>query len=98
MFSVLAKLFKESEMRSIDELIQTIKTAPLVPKPECTNLFFTFDWKSFIKDKFAKTPLEFHSFYHSFHFSKEDGKTKFRCKLFPQDTELLPAHQRWDRV
>ena len=89
-FSVLAKLFKESEMRTVDELIQTIQKAPLVPRPECRSLFFIYNWKDFIKNKFAGTPLEFHSFYHSFKFSKEDGKSKFRCKLFPQDTEYLP--------
>ena len=77
-------------MRSIDELVQTIKMAPIIPKPECTNLFFIYDWKSYIQTKFAKTPLEFHSFYHSFKFSIEEGKSKFRCKLFPQDTEYLP--------
>ena len=90
MFSVLAKLFKESEMRSIDELVQTIRTSPLVPTPVCTNLFYIFDWKSFIQNKFAKTPLEHHSFYHSFKMSLEDGRTAFRGKLYPQDTEYGP--------
>ena len=90
MFSVLAKLFKENEMRSIDDLVKTIENAPLVPKPVCSNLFYIFDWKAFIQNKFAKTPLEHHSFYHSFKFSSEEGKTAFRGKLYPQDLEYGP--------
>ena len=90
MFSVLAKLFKESEMRCINELVHTIKNAPLVPKPECTNLFYVYDWKSFIEKKLAETPLEHHSFFHSFKFSKEAGKAILRAKLYPQDTEYGP--------
>ena len=90
MFSVLAKLFKESEMKCIDDLVKTIEAAPIVPPPVCTNLFFVYDWKSFIQKNLAKTPLEHHSFYHSFKFSKEGGKTKFRGKLYPQDSEYGP--------
>ena len=89
-FSVLAKLFKESEIRTVDELIEIVRNAPFVPKAICTNLFYTFDWKLFIMDKFAKTPLEHHSFYHSFEFVSEGGQAKFRAKLYPQDTEYGP--------
>ena len=91
MFSVLAKLFKESEMRCINDLVQTIQTAPIVPSPVCVNLFYSFDWKNFILPNLAKAPLEHHSFYHSFKISKEEGKTKFQGKLYPQDLEYGPA-------
>ena len=87
MFSVLAKLFKESEIPCIDELVKTIENAPLTPKPVCTNLFYIYDWKSFMVNKFAKTGLEHHSFYHSFKFSKLRGKSIFQGKLYPQDME-----------
>ena len=89
-FSVLAKLFKESEIRSVDELSEIVRNAPFVPKAICTNLFYIFDWKQFIMNKFAKTPLEHHSFYHSFQFTSEGGQAKFRAKLYPQDTEYGP--------
>jgi hypothetical protein len=92
MFSVLAKLFKESELRCIDDLIRTIEAAPISPSPVCKNLFYTFDWKGYIQQKLAKTPLEYHSFYHSFKFSKEEGKSKFRAKLYPQDLEYGPSN------
>jgi hypothetical protein len=88
---VLAKLFKESEIKCIDELVEIIKKAPVVPpNAVCSNLFYIFDWKNFIKNNFANTPLEYHSFYHSFKISSEDGQTKFRGKLYPQDTEYGP--------
>ena len=77
-------------MSSIDELIQLIESAPLVPKPECRNLFYVYDWKSYVQNKFARTPLEHHSFYNSFKISKESGETKFRAKLYPQDPEYGP--------
>ena len=91
MFSVLAKLFKESEMRCINDLVQTIQTSPIVPSPMVVNMFYSFDWKTFIQSKFAKAPLEHHSFYHSFKISKEEGKTKFQGKLYPQDQEYGPV-------
>ena len=90
-FSVLAKLLRESEVPCIDDLILLIENAPLVPKPECRNLFYVFDWKSFIQTKFARTPLEHHSFYNSFKISKENEQTKFRAKLYPQDAEYAPT-------
>ena len=71
-------------------MIEIIKSAPIDPTPTCTNLFYTFDWKSFIMGKFARTPLEHHSFYHSFAFTKEASKVKFRCKRYPQDQEYIP--------
>ena len=90
MFSVLAKLFKESEMRCIDDLMRTMEESPISPSPVCSNLFYAYDWKSFIKPNLAKSPLEYHSFYHSFKLSKEGGKTRFRCKLYPQDSDYFP--------
>ena len=74
----------------MDELLELMKTAPLVPKATCSNLFYIFDWKNFIQNKFANTPLEYHSFYHSFQLIREDGQVKFRGKLYPQDTEYGP--------
>ena len=90
MFSVLAKLFKESEMRCIDDLMRTMQESPITPSPVCKNLFYAFDWKKFVKPNLSNIPLEYHSFYHSFMVSKEGGKTRFRGKLYPQDTDYSP--------
>ena len=54
--------------------------------PTCS----TYSTGRLIQNKFAKTPLEHHSFYHSFKFSKEEGKTSFLGKLYPQDLEYGP--------
>ena len=91
-FSILAKLFKEREMMCVDDLLETMKNAPLCPKAICSNLFYIFDWKKYIQNKFAKTPLQHHSFYHSFQLVCEDGKAKFRGKLYPQDAEYFPEN------
>ena len=77
-------------MKCVDDLMEIMKNAPFAPKATCINLFYIFDWKRFVLNKFAKTPLEYHSFYHSFQFVCEDGKAKFRGKLYPQDTEYVP--------
>ena len=90
MFSVLAKLFKESEMKCIDDLMSTMEESPITPPPVCKNLFYVSDWKSFIKPNLTKIPLEYHSFYHSFKLTKEGGITRFRGKLYPQDSEYAP--------
>ena len=90
LFSCLAKVFKESEMKSIDDLIDKIVDSPIIPKPTCTNLFFIYNWKGFIQEKLSETKLENHSFYHSFKFDQEKGKTLFRAKLYPQDREFGP--------
>ena len=90
MFATLDKLFRENEIRTIDELVSIIKAAPITPAPIVRNLFYIFDWKGFIMSKFARTPLEHHSFYHSFNFTKEGDHVKFRCKRYPQDNELVP--------
>ena len=94
LFSCLAKVFKESEMKSVDDLIDKIENSPIAPKPVCTNLFYIHAWKEFIEGKLSKTKLENHSFYHSFKISKEISnekeKTLFRGKLYPQDAVFGP--------
>ena len=89
-FSILAKLFKERDVKCIDDLIDIMKNAPFNPKASCFNLFYVFDWKKYIQDKVARTPLENHSFYHSFKIVCENGQAKFRGKLYPQDDEYIP--------
>ena len=90
-FSTIDKLLKETEVSSLDDLVQLIESTPLTPKPVCKNMFYIFDWKSFIADKFSKMTLENHSFYHSFQFCKENGTTKLRAKPYPQDTDFVPS-------
>ena len=90
LFSCLAKVFKENEMSSVNDLIDKIVNSPIIPKPLCTNLFYIFDWKNCVTEKLSKTKLEYHSFYHSFNFVKENGKSVLRAKLYPQDVEFGP--------
>ena len=77
-------------MKCIDDLLELMKTGSFSSTPICSNLFYIFDWKKYVQNKFARTPLEYHSFYHSFQFVCEDGKAKFRGKLYPQDAEYVP--------
>ena len=87
-FSILCQELK-CEIRSVDELIDKIKNAPISPKPEVEHLWYTWDWASFIKDHMAKE-LKNHSWYNSFQFKKEEGSVRLRCKKFPQDPEWKP--------
>ena len=75
---------------TIEELSQTLSEAQIKPKPVVKNLLFVYDWKAWIETKFTRIPLENHSFYHSFMFSKEKEKVRLRVKKLPQDTEYSP--------
>ena len=88
-FSILCQELK-CEIRSVDELIDKIKNAPISPKPEVDHLWSTWDWSSFIQNHMAQD-LKNHSWYNAFQVKKEDGAVKLRCKKFPQDLEWKPA-------
>ena len=88
-FSILCQELK-CEIRSVDELIERIKNAPISPKPAVEPLWYTWDWAASMKDHMAKE-LKYHSFYNSFQLLKEDGSVKLRCKKLPQDVNWKPA-------
>ena len=90
LFSILAKEFKHSEIKSLPELMKIICDSPIKPKPTCESLWWTWDWKSFIEEKLSDKELSNHSFYNCFQIKKEDGKTKLRAKPLPQDSSWTP--------
>ena len=53
MFSILCRVLK-SEIRSPDELIKKMKEAPIIPKAEVEELWFIWDWRSFIIPKLSE--------------------------------------------
>ena len=89
LFSILTQEFK-SEIKSLEELFDKMKSAPIEPKPEVESLLFIWDWKGFISPLLSKKELKYHSYYHSFQVKKEDYVVKFRAKYMPQDTEWTP--------
>ena len=60
MFSMLATQFK-SEITTLEDLKEKILQAPIVPKPICRSLLYTFDWKGFIADKLCSPGLKYQS-------------------------------------
>ena len=79
-----------SEIRTIEDLRSKITNAPIVPKPLCKSLEYIFGWKSFVEPWLTNPQLTNHSKYHSFLWTREDGKVKFRAKRLPQDSSLEP--------
>jgi hypothetical protein len=90
MFSILTQEFRNSEIKSLPELIQKICDAPVKPKPTCESLWWTWDWKSYVEDKLSNKDLQNHSFYNCFQIKKVNGMTKLRAKPLPQDTVWTP--------
>ena len=79
-----------SEITTIEDLKNKILSAPMIPKPICRTLWYTFGWKSYISDHLASPALENHSKFNSFLISREDGEAKLRAKKLPQDSQLVP--------
>ena len=88
MFSMLATQFK-SEITTLEDLKEKILQAPIVPKPICRSLLYTFDWKGFITDKLCDPGLKYQSKYNSFIFTMEKKKVHLRAKKLPQHGELV---------
>ena len=65
-----------------------MKNAPIDPKPIVENMFHINDWRGFINDKLY--PLQYHTRYNSFKFSKEEGEVRLRCKRLPQSIQYGP--------
>ena len=79
-----------SEITTIEDLKNKILSAPMIPKPICRTLWYTFGWKSYISDHLTSPALENHSKFNSFLISREDGEAKLRAKKLPQDSQLVP--------
>ena len=80
----------KSEIRCPDELIKKMKEAPILPKPEVEELWYIWDWRSYITPKLCEKSLVNHSFYPSFQLKKEGDVVALRAKKYTQLTEWVP--------
>ena len=44
LFSILTQEFKHAEIKTKEELINTIKTSPIQPTPDVEYMWYTYDW------------------------------------------------------
>ena len=86
LFSILAQLFKTQEIRTIEDLVFLMENSVIKPKPEVEELEYIWDWKAAVTPQLTGKMTN-HSIPHAFQFKKEDGVTKFRSKLLPQDSK-----------
>ena len=89
-FSILCQELK-TEIKSLDDLFDKLKSAPIVPKAEVEHFLYTWDWKSFVEDHLTEKSLENHSFYHSFKFFHDGDTVLMQAKHLPQDIEWTPS-------
>ena len=83
-FSILTQVFKNSEIRTIEDLMDLIRKSPMDPKPDLHHLWSVWDFKSWADDNLSGKKLRNHSFYHGFKINRENGFTKLRAKALPQ--------------
>ena len=88
-FSILSQELK-SEIKSLDELFEKLRGAPIIPKAEVEHFLFSWDWKTFIEEHLTDKSLANHSYYHQFQFVKDNETVKMRAKHLPQDVEWTP--------
>ena len=84
---MLAQSFKNTDIKTIEELIKKIDEAGITPKPEIEILDYIWDWKMLALDNLSAQELKNHSMYHAFRLSREDNKTKLRGKRYLFDSE-----------
>ena len=89
LFSILCRVLK-SEINCPDELIKKMKEAPIIPKAEVEEMWFIWDWRSYITPKLCEKSLVNHSFYHSFQLKKEGDAVALRAKKYTQMSEWVP--------
>ena len=91
LFSILAQALKGTEVSTLDELVDILKSAPIQPVPSVKVLYFISDWKKFVEPKLTKERLSNHSGYHCFKISEEeDCKVCFRGKVLSTDKAWHP--------
>ena len=71
-------------------MIKKMKEAPIIPKAKVEELWFIWDWRSFITPKLSEKSLVNHSFYHSFQLKKEGDVVALRAKKYTQLSEWVP--------
>ena len=89
MFSILAAVFKKTNIPTLEDLIMLIENSPIRPAPIVECLDYIFDWKEHISSQLA-APLKNHTFPKAFLISREDEMTKLRYKWLPQGAEWMP--------
>ena len=90
MFSILTQEFRNSEIKTLQELFKKICESPLKPTPTCESLMYTWDRKTYSEERLTEKDLQNHSFYNCFQITKEDNMTKLRAKPLPQDDKWIP--------
>ena len=89
LFSILTTEFKSTDMLDVESLKSKILNSPIKPKPVVESMMYTWDWKESIETHL--NPLQHHSFFNSFKFSKDNGQTRLRYKKLPQSPEYGPV-------
>ena len=85
----MADCFK-TDIFSVEELFQKIKSSNIIPAPLINYLFSTFDWKGFIQPRLSTPALSNHSLYGAFQIRHEETGVAFRGKRYAYDEEWLP--------
>ena len=86
LFSILAQMFKCREIRTIEDLVCLMENSVINPKPEVEELEYIWDWKATVTPHLTGHMTN-QSIPHAFQFKNEEGVTKFRSKLLPQDVK-----------
>ena len=97
LFSIVAQFLKGRDVSSLENLVQYLEDAPILPRPNVHILYHISDWKKFILPRLTKEELSHHSGYHSFKISLEKPKSSsekpkvcFRAKVLSTDKEWVP--------
>ena len=90
MFSIIAQTLKGREISTLDELVETMKSAPIQPSPVVNILYYITDWKKYVEPILSKEKLSHHSGYHCFKVNKEESKVCFRGKVLSTDEKWHP--------
>ena len=91
LFSILAQKFKNSEIRTYEELKEKITSSGIKPEPCIEEVEYIWDWKVFVLDRLTKEELRNHSHYHHFQIRKEGGDVKLRGKKYSFNDEFYPT-------
>ena len=82
LFSIVTQSFKNTEIKTLEELVERVRNSGISPQPEVVIMKYIYDWKSYVMgehgNRLSDQQLGNHSFYGAFNLQKEEGNVKFR--------------------